>query len=239
MICTRDDIMLYLLHHNLPPLNSFKIMEKVRKGKGLEPEDEKLMRENNVPEWYITSCKKIKYMFPKAHAAAYVTMAFRIAYFKVHYPIAFYITYFTVRATDFDADLMLRGKERVVSAISELNDKPDLTQKEKNLITILEVVNEMYARKISFLPVDLYKSDATRFLEEDGAIRPPLNAISGISDAVGQSIVDAREEAEGPFLSVEELMKRAKIGAAVVEKMKEYDILKGIPDTSQVSLFDL
>ena len=143
VICTRDDIMLYLLHHNLPPLNSFKIMEKVRKGKGLEPEDEKLMRENNVPEWYITSCKKIKYMFPKAHAAAYVTMAFRIAYFKVHYPIAFYITYFTVRATDFDADLMLRGKERVVSAISELNDKPDLTQKEKNLITILEVVNEM------------------------------------------------------------------------------------------------
>ena len=239
VICTRDDIMLYLLHHNLPPLNSFKIMEKVRKGKGLEPEDEKLMRENNVPEWYITSCKKIKYMFPKAHAAAYVTMAFRIAYFKVHYPIAFYITYFTVRATDFDADLMLRGKERVVSAISELNDKPDLTQKEKNLITILEVVNEMYARKISFLPVDLYKSDAARFLEEDGAIRPPLNAISGISDAVGQSIVDAREEAEGPFLSVEELMKRAKIGAAVVEKMKEYDILKGIPDTSQVSLFDL
>ncbi len=238
VICTRDDIMLYLLHHNLPPLNSFKIMEKVRKGKGLEPEDEKLMRENNVPEWYITSCKKIKYMFPKAHAAAYVTMAFRIAYFKVHYPIAFYITYFTVRATDFDADLMLRGKERVVSAISELNDKPDLTQKEKNLITILEVVNEMYARKISFLPVDLYKSDAARFLEEDGAIRPPLNAISGISDAVGQSIVDAREEAEGPFLSVEELMKRAKIGAAVVEKMKEYDILKGIPDTSQVSLFD-
>ena len=238
VICTRDDIMLYLLHHNLPPLNSFKIMEKVRKGKGLEPEDEKLMRENNVPEWYITSCKKIKYMFPKAHAAAYVTMAFRIAYFKVHYPIAFYITYFTVRATDFDADLMLRGKERVVSAISELNDKPDLTQKEKNLITILEVVNEMYARKISFLPVDLYKSDATKFLEEDGAIRPPLNAISGISDAVGQSIADAREEAEGPFLSVEELMKRAKIGAAVVEKMKEYDILKGIPDTSQVSLFD-
>ncbi|MBO5929705.1 MAG: PolC-type DNA polymerase III, partial [Clostridia bacterium] len=239
VICTRDDIMLYLLHHNLPPLNSFKIMEKVRKGKGLEPDDEKLMRENNVPEWYINSCKKIKYMFPKAHAAAYVTMAFRIAYFKVHYPIAFYLTYFTVRATEFDADLMLRGKERVVTAIAELNSKPDLTQKEKNLITILEVVNEMYARKISFLPIDLYKSDATKFVEEDGAIRPPLNAINGISEAVGQSIVEARLANNGPFLSVEELMKRAKIGAAVIEKMKEYDILKGIPDTNQVSLFDI
>lgn len=238
VICTRDDIMLYLLHHGLPPLNSFKIMEKVRKGKGLEPDDEKLMRENNVPEWYISSCKKIKYMFPKAHAAAYVTMAFRIAYFKVHYPIAFYITYFTVRATDFDADLMLRGKERVVAAIDELNAKSDLTQKEKNLITILEVVNEMYARKISFLPIDLYKSDATKFVEENGAIRPPLNAISGVSDAVGQSIIDARDNG-GPFLSVEELMRRAKIGSAVVEKMKEYDVLNGLPDTSQVSLFDI
>ncbi len=239
VICTRDDIMLYLLHHNLPPLNSFKIMEKVRKGKGLEPDDEKLMRENGVPEWYISSCKKIKYMFPKAHAAAYVTMAFRIAYFKVHYPIAFYLAYFTVRATEFDADLMLRGKDRVVSAISELNAKQDLTQKDKNLITILEVVNEMYARKISFLPVDLYRSDATKFMEEDGAIRPPLNAVNGISDAVGQSIVEARNKNDGPFLSVEELMKKAKIGAAVVEKMKEYDILKDIPDTSQVSLFDV
>ena len=196
------------------------------------------MRENNVPEWYISSCKKIKYMFPKAHAAAYVTMAFRIAYFKVHYPIAFYITYFTVRATDFDADLMLRGKERVVAAIDELNAKSDLTQKEKNLITILEVVNEMYARKISFLPIDLYKSDATKFVEENGAIRPPLNAISGVSDAVGQSIIDARDNG-GPFLSVEELMRRAKIGSAVVEKMKEYDVLNGLPDTSQVSLFDI
>ncbi len=237
VICTRDDIMLYLLQNGLPPLNSFKIMEKVRKGKGLSPEDEQLMRENNVPEWYISSCKKIKYMFPKAHAAAYVTMAFRIAYFKVHYPIAFYITYFTVRATEFDAELMLRGKERVISAIAELSAKPDATQKDKNLITILEVVNEMYARKISFLPIDLYKSHATKFVEENGAIRPPLNAINGVSDAMGQNIVEARRNGE-PFLSIEELMKRAKIGSAVIEKMKEYDVLKGLPDTSQVSLFD-
>lgn len=237
VICTRDDIMLYLLLHNLPPLESFKIMEKVRKGKGLTPEDEALMRENNVPEWYISSCKKIKYMFPKAHAAAYVTMGFRIAYFKVHYPIAFYIAYYTVRATEFDADLMLRGKERVGAAMAELNALSNPTQKEKNLVTILEVVNEMYARGISLLPVDLYKSHATKFVEENGAIRPPLNAINGVSDAVGQAIVEAREQG-GPFISSEDLMRRAKIGKAIVDKLKEYDVLAEIPDTNQITFFD-
>ena len=237
VICTRDDIMLYLLLHNLPPLDSFKIMEKVRKGKGLSPEDEILMRENDVPEWYISSCKKIKYMFPKAHAAAYVTMGFRIAYFKVHYPIAFYIAYFTVRATEFDADLMLRGKERVTAAMAEINALPNPTQKEKNLMTILEVVNEMYARGISLLPVDLYKSHATKFVEEDGAIRPPLNAINGVSDAVGQAIVEARKNG-GPFISSEDLMRRAKIGKAIIDKLKEYDVLSDVPDTNQITFFD-
>ena len=237
VICTRDDIMLYLLLHNLPPLESFKIMEKVRKGKGLSPEDEALMRENDVPEWYISSCKKIKYMFPKAHAAAYVTMGFRIAYFKVHYPIAFYIAYYTVRATEFDADLMLRGRDRVGAAIAELNALPNPTQKEKNLVTILEVVNEMYARGITLLPVDLYKSHATKFVEEDGAIRPPLNAINGVSDAVGQAIVEARDNG-GPFISSEDLMRRAKIGKAIVDKLKEYDVLSEIPDTNQITFFD-
>ena len=237
VICTRDDIMLYLLQHNVPPLASFKIMEKVRKGKGLTPEDEALMRENGVPEWYISSCKKIKYMFPKAHAAAYVTMGFRIAYFKVHYPISFYIAYYTVRATEFDADLMLRGRDRVGSAIAELNALPNPTQKEKNLVTILEVVNEMYARGISLLPVDLYKSHATKFVEENGAIRPPLNAINGVSDAVGQAIVAAREVG-GPFISSEDLMRRAKIGKSIVDKLKEYDVLEEIPDTNQITFFE-
>ncbi|MBQ3181873.1 MAG: helix-hairpin-helix domain-containing protein, partial [Clostridia bacterium] len=216
----------------------FKIMEKVRKGKGLTPEDEVLMRENDVPEWYISSCKKIKYMFPKAHAAAYVTMGFRIAYFKVHYPISFYIAYFTVRATEFDADLMLRGRERVSSALIELNSLPNPTQKEKNLVTILEVVNEMYARGISLLPVDLYKSHATKFVEENGAIRPPLNAINGVSDAVGQAIVAARESG-GPFISSEDLMRRAKVGKAIVDKLKEYNVLEEIPDTNQITFFEL
>ncbi|MBE7047762.1 MAG: PolC-type DNA polymerase III [Ruminococcaceae bacterium] len=237
VICTRDDIMLYLLQHDVPPLTSFKIMEKVRKGKGLTPEDEALMREKKVPDWYITSCKTIKYMFPKAHAAAYVTMAFRIAYFKVHYPISFYIAYYTVRATDFDAERMLGGKDRVMAAMREIEANPDATQKEKNVLTILEVCNEMYARGIEFLPVDLYASHQTKFLEEKGAIRPPLNAIAGVSDAVAEMICTAR--AEGAFLSIEDLKRRAKIGNSVAEKLQEFHVLKDIPDTNQVSLFDM
>ncbi len=236
VICTRDDIMLYLLQHDLPPLTSFKIMEKVRKGKGLAPEDEELMREKKVPEWYIMSCKKIKYMFPKAHAAAYVTMGFRIAYFKVHYPISFYIAYYTVRATDFDAERMLGGKERVMAAMREIEGNNDATQKEKNVLTILEVCNEMYARGIDFLPIDLYVSHQTKFVEENGAIRPPLNTIAGVSDAVAEAICQAREE--GPFISIEDLKKRAKIGNSIVDKLKEYNVLKNIAETNQTSLFD-
>ncbi len=237
VICTRDDIMLYLLQHDLPPLTSFKIMEKVRKGKGLAPEDEELMREKKVPEWYIMSCKKIKYMFPKAHAAAYVTMGFRIAYFKVHFPIAFYIAYYTVRAKDFDAERMLGGKERVMAAMREVTQNPDATQKEENVLTILEVCNEMYARGIEFLPIDLYISHQTKFMEENGAIRPPLNTISGVSDAVAEAICKARQE--GPFLSVEDLKKRAKIGDSIIEKLKEFRVLSDMPATNQISLFDL
>ncbi|MBE7034986.1 MAG: PolC-type DNA polymerase III [Ruminococcaceae bacterium] len=237
VICTRDDIMLYLLQHDLPPLTSFKIMEKVRKGKGLAPEDEELMREKGVPGWYINSCKTIKYMFPKAHAAAYVTMAFRIAYFKVHYPISFYIAYYTVRATDFDAERMLGGKERVMVAMREIESNPEATQKDKNVMTILEVCNEMYARGIQFLPVDLYLSHQTKFVEENGAIRPPLNTIAGVSDAVAEAICSARQE--GAFLSVEDFKKRAKIGNAIVEKLQEFHVLRDVPETNQVSLFDM
>ncbi len=236
VICTRDDIMLYLLQHDLPPLTSFKIMEKVRKGKGLAPEDEELMREKKVPEWYIMSCKKIKYMFPKAHAAAYVTMGFRIAYFKVHYPISFYIAYYTVRATEFDAERMLGGKERVMAAMRDIEGNNDATQKEKNVLTILEVCNEMYARGIEFLPIDLYISHQTKFVEENGAIRPPLNTIAGVSDAVAEAICQARKE--GPFISIEDLKKRAKIGNSIVDKLKEYNVLKNIAETNQTSLFD-
>ncbi len=173
--------MTYLIKMNLPPQDSFKIMESVRKGKGLTEEQENLMKEYNVPEWYIESCKKIKYMFPKAHAVAYVTMAFRIAWFKVYYPLAYYATYFSIRADDFDSEIMIYGKEKVKQKMKELEALGNnMSVKEKGIYTILEIVLEMYERGFKFLPIDLYKSHSTKFLIEDGAIRPPLSSIPGL-----------------------------------------------------------
>ena len=167
-ICTRDDIMTYLISMGLPAQNSFKIMECVRKGKGLTEEQETLMRENNVPEWYIESCKKIKYMFPKAHAVAYVTMAFRIAWFKVHKPLAYYSTFFSIRADEFDSEVMIFGKSKVREKMADIKRLGnDATAKDKNMYSILESVLEMYERGFNFLPIDLYKSDATKFKIED------------------------------------------------------------------------
>ena len=181
-ICTRDDIMTYLIKQGLPSQNSFKIMESVRKGKGLSEEQEALMRENNVPEWYIDSCKKIKYMFPKAHAVAYVTMAFRIAWFKVNHPLAYYCAYFSIRgADDFDSEIMIKGKEKVKAKMKELEALGNgMSVKEKGMYTVLELVLEMYERGFKFLPIDLYKSHSTKFQIEDGAIRPPLSSIAGL-----------------------------------------------------------
>lgn len=236
VICTRDDIMLYLLRAGLPSKTSFKIMEDVRKGKGLKPEYEEIMRENNVPDWYINSCKKIKYMFPKAHAAAYVMMAFRIAWFKVYYPLAFYIAYYTVRADLFDAEMMTHGQELVQRKIKQFKDLgTDIKQTEKNVLTILEVVNEMYARGFEFLPVDIYKSDAFKFIIEDGKIRPPLNAFQGLGQAAAQSIVDSRKK--GKFLSVDDLRIDAKLSKTVIEILEKNGCLEGMPESNQVSLF--
>ncbi|MDK2798539.1 MAG: polymerase subunit alpha, Gram-positive type [Clostridiales bacterium] len=236
VICTRDDIMIYLMHKGLPPKHAFKIMESVRKGKGLKEEDEAAMRANNVPEWYIESCKKIKYMFPKAHAVAYVTMAFRIAYFKVHYPEAFYTTYFTVRADDFDAQLMTNGVEKVKSKIKELEAKGnEISTKEKNVLTILEVCNEMYSRGIKFLPIDLYKSDAVKFINTKEGILPPLNALQGVGINAAKSIVQARQD--GEFLSLDDLRIRAKISKTVIETLQQQGCLKDLPESSQLSLF--
>ncbi len=172
-ICTRDDIMTYLISMGLPAQNSFKIMECVRKGKGLTEEQETLMRENNVPEWYIESCKKIKYMFPKAHAVAYVTMAFRIAWFKVHKPLAYYSTFFSIRADEFDSEVMIFGKSKVREKMADIKRLGnDATAKDKNMYSILESVLEMYERGFNFLPIDLYKSDATKFKIEDRKYSP-------------------------------------------------------------------
>lgn len=236
VIGTRDNIMVYLMYRGLKPKSAFKIMEDVRKGKGLKPEYEEEMKEHSVPEWYIESCKKIKYMFPKAHAAAYVLTAMRIGWFKVYHPMAFYVTYFTVRADEFDAALMTHGKERIRNRIAELEKQGNaITAKDKNVLTILEVANEMYSRGIDFLPVDLYKSDAVRFLMTDKGIRPPLNSLQGLGTTAANSIVDAR--GQGEFISIEELRSRAKASKTVIEILQQCGCLEGIPESSQMSLF--
>ena len=237
VICTRDDIMIYLIQHGLPDLESFKIMESVRKGKGLSAEQEALMKEHNIPEWYIQSCKKIKYMFPKAHAAAYVMMAFRIAWFKVYYPKAFYAAYFSVRADNFDANIVSKGMDAIKRAIQDIERKgKDASNKDKDMLTILEVALEMYARGIKCLPVDLYKSEATRFLITDDGILPPFTALQGLGAAAANNIVEARKEV-GTFISIEELKAKAGISKAVIEILENHGCLKGLDQSSQLSLF--
>ncbi len=233
-ICTRDDIMTYLIYHGLPKKDSFKIMESVRKGKGLSPEYEALMRENNIEEWYIDSCKKIKYMFPKAHASAYVMMAFRIAYFKVYYPKEFYSAYFTVRADEFDVSLML-GRENVKKNMKEFSEMENPTAKEKNVLTILEMCNEMYARGLEFLPIDIYESDAKKFVPKEKGILIPLNALPGLGGSAADSVVEARKD--GEYFSIEDFRERTKVSKTVIELLKEFHCLDGIPETDQVTFF--
>ncbi len=241
-VCTRDDIMVYLIRKGLPPNTAFKIMETVRKGKALGdpkwPEYEELMREFDVPEWYINSCKKIKYMFPKAHAAAYVMMAFRIAWFKVHIPRAYYAAYFSIRAKAFDAEFMIFGKEKVKEKMKEIELMGnDAAPKDKDMYDDLELVLEMYERGIKFLPIDLYKSHATKFLLEEDSLRPPINSIPGMGTVAAEGIYNAAQEE--PFSSIEDLRKRAKIGNAAIESLKKFDCLRGLPESDQISLFDV
>ncbi len=240
-VCTRDDIMVYLIRKGLPPNTAFKIMETVRKGKALKepkwPEYEALMRENDVPEWYIDSCKKIKYMFPKAHAAAYVMMAFRIAWFKVHIPTAYYATYFSIRAKAFDAESMIFGKEKVKAKMQEIQALGnDAGPKDKDMYDDLEIVLEMYERGIKFLPIDLYKSDATKFQVEEEGIRPSINSISGMGTVAAEGITNAAKEK--PFNSVEDVKKRSKIGNAAIDLLRKFDCLRGLPESDQMSFFD-
>jgi len=236
-ICTRDDIMIYLIDKGLPPNPAFKIMESVRKGKGLKPDMEEMMKEHGVPDWYIASCKKIKYMFPKAHAAAYVTMAFRIAWFKVHKPEAYYAAFFSIRADEFDADSMIYGADKVLAKMKEIDLLGNqATPKEKNMYPILEIVLEMNKRNIEFLPMDLYKSQATKFVIEDGKLRPPLSAIPNFGTVNADNVIKAREEEK--FSSKEDLMRRGKLGKSGLELLEKYGCLEGMPNSAQVSLFD-
>ncbi|OAA30955.1 DNA polymerase III PolC [Kosmotoga arenicorallina S304] len=235
VIACRDDIMNYLIQKGIEPLKAFKIMEKVRKGKGIEVEEEQLMREKAVPEWFIESCKRIKYLFPKAHAVAYVSMAFRVAYYKVHYPLAFYSTYFTVKDGEFDVDLALGDIHSIKKEIASLKGNPDKNVKERSKETLLEVILEMKLRGFSFLPVDLEKSDATRFIIEEKALRIPFNRIKNLGEKAAISII--KERKKKPFSSVEDLIRRTALNKTTVEILRKYGALKGLPEKEQITLF--
>ena len=234
----RDDIMIYLISCGMPEKRSFKIMESVRKGKGLPDGAEEEMIAAGVPDWYITSCKKIKYLFPKAHAVAYVMMAFRIAWFKVYHPLAFYAAYFYRRSQKggFDALLMTGGIEEVKANIKAIDDNEDATDKDQDLLTTLEVVYEFYLRGLEFAPIDLYKSHATKFLIQDGKLLPPFVAISGLGESAALDLMAGREGKT--FLSIEEVsLACPKVSKTHMQMLKDAGAFGSLPDTSQVSLF--
>ena len=238
-ICCRDDIMNYLIGKGVTPKLAFQTMESVRKGKGLKPEMEEAMKANDVPDWYIDSCKKIKYMFPKAHAVAYVMMAFRIAWFKVHRPLAFYSAYFSIRAKGFDAACMIRGDKVCMEKIQELHRKDvdkTISAAEKDTQTTLEVCHEFYKRGFTFAPMDIYKSDATKFLVTENGLIPPFTSMPGIGEQAAVNLVEERKN--GPFLSAEELSVRCpKVSKSVIELLDEIGALGSMPKSTQISLF--
>ena len=236
-ICTRDDIMTYLIQKGVESEQAFTIMESVRKGKGLKPEWEEEMRAHDVPDWYIWSCKKIKYMFPKAHAAAYVMMAYRIAYYKIFYPLAYYAAYFSIRASAFSYELMCMGRERLEYHMEEYRKRSDsLTNKEQDTVKDMKIVQEMYARGFEFTPVDLYRAQAHRFQIVDGKLMPALDTIEGLGDKAADAVVLAARD--GKFLSKDDLRNRTKISKTVIDLMDELNLLGDIPDSNQISIFD-
>ena len=237
-ICTRDDIMIYLIGMGLDSEESFTIMESVRKGKGLKPEWEKDMVEHGVPDWYIWSCKKIKYMFPKAHAAAYVMMAWRIAYCKVFYPLAYYAAYFSIRANAFNYELMCMGKEKLEVYMHDYEKRMDtLSNKEQDTYKDMRLVQEMYARGFEFMPIDVFKAHPNRFQIMDGKLMPALNTIEGLGDNAAVSIAEAAKD--GPFLSKDDFRERTHVSKGVVDLMADLGLLGDIPESNQLSLFDL
>lgn len=236
-ICTRDDIMTYLIHMGVENERSFKIMESVRKGKGLDDSMKEDMRACNVPEWYLESCEKIKYMFPKAHAAAYVMMALRVAYFKVYYPLAYYAAFFSIRATSFDYELMCMGKDRLEYYMNDYQKrKNELSDKEKSTLEDMKIVQEMYARGFDFVKIDIYRSKANRFQIVDGKLMPSFATIDGLGDKAAEMIED--EATKGVFLSREDFKNRCKVSAGIVDTMARLGLMRDLPHTNQISLMD-
>lgn len=238
-ICTRDDIMIYLINMGLESGLAFTIMESVRKGKGLKPEWEEEMLSHGVPDWYIWSCKKIQYMFPKAHAAAYVMMGWRVAYYKVNYPLAYYTAFFSIRASAFDYKLMCQGKEALEAELKELQKTP----KEKQTATIkdtirdMKIVQEMYARGIEFMPIDLYRADAHRFQIIDGKIMPSFASLPGMGAKAAEMLQEAAKN--GEFMSKEDIRVRGKVSKTILDDMEDLGLLNGLPDTNQYDFFGL
>ncbi len=236
-ICTRDDIMVYLISRGMEEGLSFTIMESVRKGKGLKPEWEAAMTEHGVPEWYIWSCKKIKYMFPKAHAAAYVMMAWRIAYCKVFYPLAYYAAFFSIRAKGFSYELMCLGREKLEIHLADYKKRSDsLSNKEQDTLRDMRIVQEMYARGFVFLPIDIYRAKAVHFQIIDGKLMPSLNSIDGLGEKAAEGIAEAAKD--GPFLSREDFQSRTKVSKTLCDLMADLGLLGDLPESNQLSLFD-
>ena len=240
-ICTRDDIMIYLIDKGVESEQSFKIMESVRKGKGLTPDYEKVMKEHDVPDWYLWSCKKIKYMFPKAHAVAYVMMGIRIAWFKIHEPLAYYAAFFTIRATAFDYGLMCQGKAAIDNHIKAYKANPNLSKKEQDTLRDMKIVQEFYARGFEFKKIDLYQSDAIKFQVVEGKLLPPFSVIEGMGGIAAEALaVAARAETERgeKFLSKDDIRQKAKVSQTVLDTMAELGLLGGLPESNQLSIFD-
>ncbi|MBQ2882683.1 MAG: PolC-type DNA polymerase III, partial [Alphaproteobacteria bacterium] len=238
-ICTRDDIMTYLINTGVESSLSFTIMESVRKGKGLKPEWEEAMTAAGVPDWYIWSCKKIKYMFPKAHAAAYVMMAWRIAYCKVNYPQAYYAAYFSIRASAFSYEIMCQGQAHLENVMADYKKRQDtLSKKEQDTQKDMKIVQEMYARGYEFVPIDIFTAQSRLFqIMEDGKIMPSLNSIDGLGEKAADAIVEAAKD--GPFLSKDDFRQRTKASKTVIEMMDSLNLLGDLPESNQISLFDL
>ena len=236
-ICTRDDIMVYLIGMGVESSLAFTIMESVRKGKGLKPEMEKAMTEAKVPDWYIWSCKKIKYMFPKAHAAAYVMMAWRIAYCKINYPLAFYAAFFSIRASAFSYELMCQGREHLEKVMADYKQRMDtLSKKEQDSYRDMKLVQEMYARGFEFIPIDIFSAQSRNFQIVGDKLMPSLNSIDGLGEKAADSIVEAAKD--GPFLSKDDFRQRAKVSKTIVDLMGSLDLLGNLPESNQISLFD-